>query len=671
MNQSILYWKWEKSVLENNAYRYELKSMMERSSFKYLYISFHHLGIPFNDGDLYRALQDTCMILNGQNRKLLLDIDARNEYALFSRDFKGTESSRICFFEGILDSKGCAVISSDNPQCGRVGRGYEAVAPSRILYAAAFEQSETGKVLDASLCKIIVRVQNSGIFANFYVEGGAENAGKYFVFGAEYGSRLPDVFSPKLYDFYDSMFEFYGNLPLGGVANDEWGHDLMLDYDERLGIFSVRAFPYSEFFENRFKEAYGYSLGDNLLYFTRFVEGREGMTYRVINDYLKLFRQIMRENNDWFYAAGKRWFGEDTFIGVHCTYWGDPYDFGIDILHNGLDWWEVRRDFAQTDEFCIYPIRLAMMHKWNSPYWYNMWYSGNTQQLHTYFQEAWKNVKFGGRTDYLGYECINEPGVFKLKNKGALEQIERMERLISEIDELVKSQPNSSVLIIFGVESASNWMLAYGEPKITRGQGNLPDILKYANGVFGTYNADLVPSSELVNGSVSLEKGKAVYGSQTYEAVILISPEGMERIAAEMLEVYASEGGKLAVTGKCKRFADGEPAEETYEKLIAAAEYYSEEYMTAMQTAELLKKWQVPTNRVPNGCIYRDGTAVIVADAVLPENNYFESSFVLDGKRVEFCGNDYLVLNFSTNVCACGAGSRLWVDGRLRFPKEN
>ncbi len=661
MNQSILYWKWEKSVLDGKRYVAELHSMLKRNSFKYLYVSFHHLGVPYDDPELYSALKETCDILGKNGRSLILDIDARNEFIAF-RKCGGAESYRIGFCEGGLDKRGNGTAFYFLPQCGRVGRGYRYSEPSEVLGAWCFDEKD-GKVVRGTAKRAEVSVKIHDGKAEFAVMGGAENANKKFVVAASYGARLPDLFDDKIYGFYDKMFAFYGDLPLGGVANDEWGNDLILEYESDLGIFGVKMFPYSEFFEKEFDKKFGYSLRDNLLWFTRFEDGGEDKTYRVIDDYLSLTRDFMRRNNDWFYDAGKRWFGKDTFIGVHCTYWGDPYDFGVDILHNGLDWWEVRRDYAQTDEYCIMPIRLALAHKWKSPFWYNMWYSGNTQQIHTYFEESWRNVRYGGRTDYLGYECVNEPGVVKLKFDGHLEAIEQMEKRISEIDDAVSGVPNSSALIVFGMESVSNWMISYGEAKITRGKGELQKTLKFANGLFSAFNCDLVPSSEIANGSLKSENGRISYGSQTYDAVILVSPEGISRKAVGFLRSYAENGGNLAVTGTCSRFSDGSSASAEFSELKSKARFSSDTFLSSMQAVELLESWGVDPNRVQGVCVYSDGTVVFTADAVLPVGNYFAVNFAYMGRNVEFRGNDYLVLNFEKGICAYGEGSELFVDG--------
>ena len=99
MNQSILYWKWDEKVFEGNTLAVLLDDMLKRSSFKMLYVSFHHISRPYDDKELYEAIEYTVGRLAEDGRKLLLDVDARNEYAAFHKEYPDTEALRIMFHE--------------------------------------------------------------------------------------------------------------------------------------------------------------------------------------------------------------------------------------------------------------------------------------------------------------------------------------------------------------------------------------------------------------------------------------------------------------------------------------------------------------------------------------------------------------------------------------------
>lgn len=254
----------------------------------------------------------------------------------------------------------------------------------------------------------------------YLVRSGKANAGKRLLLAAVFSRGNPDPSSEDLYPFYEDLFRKVGRLALGGVANDEWGYGLSIEY--RDGLYYVESFPYSGAMVRKYAEA-GFDLDGELLYFGYAPLGDEGHALRVINRYVSGLRAQMKENNDWFYQTGKKYFGENAFIGVHPTLWGDPADFSLDTLHNGLDWWEVRRDYAQTDEFVLLPIRLALAHKWGGTVWYNMWYSAHTELLDTYWAETWNSARFGGRTHYLGYECPEERGAVSITDSQTISKL--------------------------------------------------------------------------------------------------------------------------------------------------------------------------------------------------------------------------------------------------------
>jgi len=645
MDKSILYWKWDETIFEEGALEAGARDIVSRSGFELVYVSFHHLGRPYDDSELFEKITEFSQILRENGRKLLLDVDIRTEMATFRKFYPNSEAGSVLFYELRLDHTGSGCISAKHRIRGRTGRSIEDGAGT-VLRAWAFDATGR-KYLPESLVPINVDTKTQGTMTEYSVSAGRENAGKLALVAVWFGSAIPDPFSDDIYPFYRQMLEYFCELDCAGVANDEWGYDLYLNRNDN-GLFSVRAFPYTQAMEKKFFARFGKNLANELIHFAYLPKGSEVKAYSLINEYLDLMRAQMKENNDWFYDTGKLLFGPDAFIGVHPTFWGDYDDCGIDILHNGLDWWEVKRDIAQTDEFVIMPIRLALAHKWGGNTWYNMWYSGNTQQPATFYMESWNNLRFGGRTHYLGYECPNEPGVYNLKNPNGLELAWKMEQRISEASMFLESQPDSSVLVVFGMQAATNWLYAYGEPKVTRSLGRFPHILRFAANLFEHCVCDLVPSTEIKNGSIRREGAYLRYGTQQYEAVIFIEPEFSEPEVLDFFADYQKSGGKLIIGGSCACFSDGEPADQAFRALCENAVRYDPE-LTVAKTVLTLQKLKVPKNLVPNGCLFQDGTMVFTAAGIAPTGNFLQVDCEFNGHRVRFSGEDYLILKRSAN----------------------
>ncbi|MDR1094019.1 MAG: hypothetical protein LBL66_07720 [Clostridiales bacterium] len=616
MAKKILYWKWDESIFSDGKAGRGLDDIVRRSDFDLIYLSFHHLGRPYDDPALYAELKAFADGLRAVGRGLVLDIDVRGELKGFSALCPGEEAQMIRFIEGDLDAGGNGAARVKNPSRGRTGRGATDKGPDKIAGAWAFDKADRGKSrggperIDASFS------DGGGGVTDFRARGGAKNAGRRFLIAAAYSRGIPDHFSPELHAYYRKMLEYHKGLGLAGAANDEWGYDVFVEAADG-NLYYAESFPYSAGLAAAYGRRFGRALDGDLFYFAYAPADDPGKSYGIIDGYTALLRARMRENNDWFYDNCKDVFGSDAFVGVHPTYWGDPYDFGFDVLQNGLGWWEAKRDFAQTDEFVLPPIRLALCHKWGGGVWYNMWYSGNTQQLHTYFAESWQNARFGGRTHYLGYECPNEPGVYNLKHPGALEQITAMERRIAELEPYQKSVPDSRVLVVFDIRAASNWLLSYGEARITRGMGTPPRILSWTAALFDRFLCDLIPSSEVENGSLRAENGVVAYGSQTYDAVIYLEADRAGTDFPALFGEYARRGRFFAFSGTYPPIAD---------------------------IVGRLDKAGVPRNRRRNGCKYRDGTWIFTSDGVLPRGNCLEIDEEIDGGRVREAGEDFIVL---------------------------
>ena len=675
-NPVIFYWKWKEEAIEGANLGNNLRDMISRFSFDLLYVSFHHLGRAFDDDDLLKTTARCEKILAEHGRKLLLDIDIRREFESFSRKYPGVDSFMTRFVEIMLDENGTGVLKLPNIVRQRAGNKLAASGNDYVLKAWAIEDMGENYYDPATLSDITDKVGlinedkngDGNWITSYKVEAGKENGKKKAVIFPAFRYALPNPFSPEFYEYYSYLFKKAEHLKLGGAAADEYGYSAVIEGED--GMFFTRHFPYTHDLSLEYGKKAGKALEEDMLHLAYAPFGNEGAALRTINFYLQTIRDVMRQNNDWFYYKTKEVFGGDAFVGVHPTLWGDPTNFTIDILLNGIDWWEVRRDYAQTDELVLIPIRLALAHKWGGKVWYNMWYSQNTLLMDTYYHETWNSARFGGRTHYLGYECPNEYGVLPLKNPGLLEAVNEMEQEVAKIDVFQESHPDSRVLIVFGMEAVSNWRLnGHTDGCLRRLRGNLSKVLKFTQSLFKSgYLCDLVPSTEIVNGDVKLVNGKAVYGTQVYDAVIYLLPECMDGRVMELISEYASSNGKLIINGVCRYSNTGEQVKDDFSGLLNSMENYFPDAMSTSDVIKLLRKWQIAGNMPPNGCIYQDGSVIFTAPGVMQRGNPLHVDCEIKGHRVCFDGEDFLCLELDEegHVKRYSYGSKdlLSVDGK-------
>lgn len=668
---NILYWKWGYPTFEGTNLEDGLMDIIRRSDFETLYVSFHHVNYPFSDAKMLDAIKKCNRILNVHGRKLLLDIDVRNEGKEFEKAYPGQKGLYSRFIEFELDQDGNGSLDVPNLLGRRTGRQAVNDPPAYIINGWAFSLQDEKRYIPETLVNIRERTAIERIDAQntrLSVRAGAQNAGKRVLIYPAIQSAIPDLFSPDLYTFYDTMFEHVKDIPLGGTATDEWGFDLMLQSGNER--FYNRHFPFSPFMCKEYSKLTGRSMEEDMLYFLYAPADHEGMTMAAVSAYLEVLRAKMKENNDWFYAKSKEVFGPDTFVGVHPTYWGDATDFYLDVALNGLDWWEVKRDYAQTDELVLYPIRLALAHKWGGKVWYNMWYSMNTGKKETYFEETWVNARYGGRTHYLGYECPNEPGVLSLKGEGLLEEMNAMEAEIKKLNAFHNSQPDSRVLVLFGMEAVSCWNISDpGAREWRRNGGVLHKVLSFTKSLFESgYLCDLVPSSEIVNGSLRLSDGKAVYGTQTYDAVIFLLPEGIRKEAFTFLKEYYAVNQNLIVIGTCSQFSSGEKAADRFKGFTAGLKIHLDNIERIDESVAILKKWNIAGNIFENGCLFQDGSAIFTTNGLKNVGNRLKVDTAVHGHRVEFEGEDFLAIDLAEDGeiqrFAAGKCDSLKIDGK-------
>lgn len=674
-NPVILYWKWKEEAVNGGNLEKHLEDMIGRFAFDLLYVSIHHMECSFDDADLLEKAEKCEKILAEHGRKLLLDIDIRREFEGFARRYPGVHTYMTRFVEITLDEDGNGVVELPNGTRQRAGKNASAAGNDYIIKAWALEELDNKSYKPGSLADITDRsvltnedASGNGDWVTRYaVKAGKANGNKKAVVFPALGYALPNPFSPEFYEYYSYLFEKAQHLKVGGAAIDEYGYSAVIEYED--DVFFTRHFPYTPYLSQAYGKLAGKPLEEELLHLAYAPPGDEGAALRTINYYLQTLRDVMRQNNDWFYYKTKEVFGKDAFVGVHPTLWGDPADFTIDILLNGIDWWEVRRDYAQTDELVQYPIRMALAHKWGGRVWYNMWYSQNTRLIDTFYSETWKGARFGGRTHYLGYECPNEPGVLYLKFPGFLEAVDRMEREIAKLDAFQESQPDSRVLIVFGMEAVSNWRLnGHLDGSLVRMRGSLSKVLKFTQSLFESgYLCDLVPSTEIVNGDVKLVNGKAVYGTQTYDAVIYLLPECMDRSVLEFFNQYAAVGN-LIINGQCSYFNDGKPAAGEFSALLEKIGCYFPDDMGTTSAIKVLRKWKITGNMPANGCVYQDGSVIFTAPGVMPRGNPLQVDCEVKGHRVCFEGEDFLCLELDDEGqlrrFACGTAEFLSIDGK-------
>lgn len=663
MNRSIMYWKWDNDVLDLSIMDKKADDLVSRTKIGNIFMGTQWIVDHFHGEKIGAAFRRSIEKMHAAGRKAMIECCIRNEGEPFYKKYPGEPSYLVSFYEGQADADGKGTFKVPAEPVWHYWRKRGDDGEHKVFCAHRLKKTGDFAYSGAVRCdeNVQTKIEKNGDGYEICVSFTGAEAGETVAVAIGFPQPIVDLAHPMLIPYFRDMVKHAKELGADGVFSDEWGYDMILKisepnpYDDHR--LSLRHVSYSVHFEKKHREITGEPLLENLLALFYTDGARPAERVAAVNRYIKTLRLICTQNEDEMYAAVKEIMGPDAFWGVHPTWWGSVDKLNFEFFKNGFYWWDAKRDYAQTDETITYPIRTALAHRFSSPVWYNMWYSMGTRDINTYYPESWNNLRYGGRTHYLGYECPNEAVVLELKPAGMLESIEEMDARIRMYDG-VCSQPDCRLLVLFGFESVSNWADIGMEMPWPVENPRLDKVLNTAHALFKNVLCDLVPSYAAENGSLYLnEKGKTQYGTQEYDAVFVLFPGGMSAAAQKF--VGALDPANVAVfyeeeTGDAESFA---------KSLAAKGVNVRKGVPSVEELTKLAGDMGVPANRFENGTVCQSGALIFTADGKLPAHNPLKLDFEWKGSRVVFEGEDSLWLSRDLDKAIFPAG-KLTVNGK-------
>jgi len=467
--------------------------------------------------------------------KIAMDLDVRLAREAFAEKYpdelqemlrlrevalKGSGESTIAIPYDILGDHYTYESNYNLPKAGKLARVY------------VYERTDKGitpeTVQDITASCRATPADKSGITVTIPCDG--RTAGKAACVMATFAYLAADVFGPHLLPYQREIMESYRDVPLAGACKDEWGFPPCFD-----GNPAHNDYWYSSFLAKAYAEQTGGRdfLRDCLL-MTYGEVGREAERLASINQFNEMCRQRNAACENDFYDAVKSIWGRDAVVATHPTWW--PFPDRREMKKNGLDWWIVKRDWAQTDENAPYCVRTALAKKLNSPVWINMYYSPSVPD---YQAEMWAGALTGGRIDYHALWPVDLAKVPPKERYGALLRggLMRGDCRVRLLNFITRSQFDCPVAVVFGQPCAMNW----AGPAFDDVGLQLTDALWQAG-----YPADLIPTNEIWNGALKVgEDGHIQYGPQRYRSVVLYHPEFDKAVTADLFRKAAK--GKTAL----------------------------------------------------------------------------------------------------------------------------
>ena len=367
-----------------------------------------------------------------------------------------------------------------------------------------------------------------------------------------FSSRIarPALFVPHATEHQEKRIQAAAELGCTGALIDEGGLGSGLLGNPGGNLYWY-ARPMADLYA---KETGGRDLVRDYLLMWRGEKGREHERNAAVNRYMELILRGYVLVEDTFYRATKKHMGPDAFVGEHPTWYCFPN--AAESMRHGMDWWAATRDYAQTDEATPYCIRTALSKKWPGPVWYNMYYASDPK---AYEPLLWRYALAGGRLSWHPVFPLSRPEDRPGRTSAAQEPLLRGELMRGEcrvrlLNYITKAPLDCPVAVIFGHPAAMNWTWS----------GYMHFGLGLAEEFWLTgYYADLIPTSEIHNGSLQIdEEGYVRYGKQRYSAVVLYHPQFDKQLTAEFFR-KAARGSKTALfrIGDWTADFDGKPVD--------------------------------------------------------------------------------------------------------------
>ena len=530
---SIGCWFWFQEEFEGEGYKRFIDLHEKYAPFELLTTSLRYPG-DLTDPKVHDQIKAASLYARSKGMGLVMDLDIRLARDSFKEKYPDELQQIILLREFPLHKANTASISvkgkgyDDHYTYGR--NPYEPVA-TKVLRVYSYSKEggliKSGTLKDITAAATSIATKDS---VNITVDFDEADRGKTACALVAVTLYTPDVFAPHILSYQREILQQYADASLAGACKDEWGFP---------GRFTPQTNDlwYSSFMAKAYEQQRnGRDLLRDMLLMTYGETGAKADRIAAVNHYMEMYWKRNGEIETDYYHAIKEIFGRDAMSGTHPTWF--PFPDNREIFKNGLSWWVSKRDVAQTDEATPFSVRTALAKKMWSPLWFNMYYD---KDVNVYHKDIWRAALAGGR---LNYHPLWPHPIDKLTTSLLEDSVMMAESRVKLLNYISAASPDCPVAVVFGHPAALNW----------NDGATFADVgLNIANGLWKEgYYTDLIPSSEIVNGSLKINAdGKIQYGPQQYEAVIYYHPEYDQ-------ETVASFFNRAAAAGKTSVYRVGE-----------------------------------------------------------------------------------------------------------------
>lgn len=665
---SVGCWFWTAAEFAPDGYKRFLDLHAERTAFGLLTTSIRH-DVEVTELAVHDQIAEAVAYARERNIGIALDLDVRLARAAFQAKYPDEMQEIVRLREAPLAAEGEIRVRAESLSLGDHytfrARPYDSIA-GRLLRVYSYTRGESGidpdSVVDVtSRCRV---VEASSEAVDVAITCDAGDAGRTLCMMAAFTLFAPDVFAPHLIEFERDIMEQYSDVPLAGVCKDEWG------FPGRFEPSTDDLWYSTPMAEDYAAKRPGRDLEFDLLLMSKGMQGLEGERVAAINHWMEMLRERNVAIEAEFYRNVKSVFGDEAYVGTHPTWY--PYPGKFEAFKNGLDWWAVRRDIAQTDETTPYCVRTALSKKWGRGAWLNMYYAPSQE---AYGEDIWRHALGGGR---MNFHPVWPSDMDKLSRSLLGNPVLLADARIRLVDIISNAPIDCPVAVVFGHAAYQNWAgEGFGDAGV-----ELADAL-WERGIY----ADLIPTSEIVSHALRVtEDGRVSYGDQRYDAVVMYHPEyEREAISAFMQQVAQSSTTQVFRVGDWTTTFDGEPfahsaalpealpAADIVEAIDALVEAKG---LTRQTPCESLALHGFPKSMIPKRsgtCRLLDGTVVLASGEYAPEGDALQRTITIEGVEITLDAVGIVAVRIEDGdvVALAGSGLKRFTGAQVDFELDS
>lgn len=606
----IVYWAWDDHTITDEQYLRDIDKMVEKSPFTLAVLTSRFPdSVGFWDTQKMKPiLKQTVEYAHRKGLKVALQIWPMNrtrELFLHNQPF-AKKDAEILIAEGecILgaDGKGTVVNKSTSAR-------FNKVFDSELMQVWLFRKSGDGFYAPSSLVVAesdwVITRQNQDSSLQVAITAPKEYAGyTAYVTTADYYNYY-DVFSTKHGEVFKTMLDAYSDIPFDGTALDENGAMGVTVPKTRPAGMIMPDRPWGKDFEAFYSREYKEDPVRLLLDMRYAPEGKPEVRIKAINSYMEARAKGTTQVENFFYEYSKKLFGQDCFVGCHTTFHNSLT--GDDIWTTGLNWWDLPREYGQTDEGLPMPDRMGIALSGTQPIMYNMYYSRDKYAM---YREAMASAPFGGREHYHGWNDSQGWGK-NLQDDDFLEDLKPVEERIRLLNHFNPVSPRLPLLIVYNFPYLLNW---YPD----REQANAmairnSDMQATASAVWKAgYLCATIPSTWLEHSIVSIrEDGKVQIKDRVFDAVLYLDPQYAKQNSLSFMKDLVEKKGRLMIRGNATLDFDGQDCSALFDLVMKQAKPFN---------LESMDKLGLSPNMIPNGTFLNDGSVVMADYKSIQEN---------------------------------------------------